>query len=136
VFKALYATYQSLEDFRAKTDKLRCNPLFHGRERFDHACFNVSGMQFGRLEGLFRCFLPSGTARDVLLVQGLKDSKWRPLTAWDGCRVVEKGQSMFVLPQYVVRGALLVDTELQEPRGRRFFVDDVVDNDMFIRMGN
>jgi hypothetical protein len=136
VFKALYVTYQSVEDFRARTDKLRCNPTYHGRARYDFAWFNVEGMQFARLEGLFRCHLPSGVTRDVLLVQGFKDTRWRPQTFWDGCKVVEKGPSRFVLPDYVVRGALLVDTELGRPNSQRFFVDDTVDNDMFLRMGN
>jgi hypothetical protein len=43
---------------------------------------------------------------------------------------------MFVTPWYLIRGCLLMDTELNRPTGQHFFVDDVVDNDIFLRLGN
>jgi hypothetical protein len=50
--------------------------------------------------------------------------------------VVEEAGMMFVTPEYLIRGVLLVDVELRDECGNLFFVDDVVDNDMFLRMGN
>jgi hypothetical protein len=50
--------------------------------------------------------------------------------------VVEEADTMFVTPEYLIRGVLLVDVDLQDEAGDRCFVDDVVDNDIFLRMGN
>jgi hypothetical protein len=50
--------------------------------------------------------------------------------------VVEKGDIMFVTPEYLTRGVLLVDTDLKQLVGERYFVDDIVDNDIFLRLGN
>jgi hypothetical protein len=74
--------------------------------------------------------------RDVVLLQTFTESAWRPPSSWAGCRVLEMGEAMFVTPRYLIRGALLVDTDLKQLAGKRYFVDDVVDNDMFLRMGN
>jgi hypothetical protein len=128
--------YQSQEDFRYKRDILHCSPNFHGRPRFDGVLLKTEATQFGRLEGLYRCTLPSGSVREVALIRAFTESSWRPPSSWAGCRVIEQGDLMFVTPQYLIRGALLVDTDLTRLTGDHYFVDDVVDNDMFLRMGN
>lgn len=136
VYQAVKVWYQSLEDFREQRDNIRCHPDFHTRERRDCVILNTENHQFGRVEGLFRCTLPSSATYDVALVTTFKTSRWRPDTDWAGCTVVEPAGTMFISPQYFIRGALLVDTDLRYLTGRRFFVDDVFDNDMFLRMGN
>jgi hypothetical protein len=110
--------------------------MFHGRPRFDSVCLNTADARFGRLEGLFRCHLPSGRIQDIILVQAMKNSKWKPRTFWDGCTVLEKAGPMFIAPQYVVRGAVLADTDLEKLSGERWTVEDTADGDMFLRMGN
>jgi hypothetical protein len=94
-------------------------------------------VQFARLAGLFRCTLPNGLFRDVAFVRTCREVGWRPASSWSGCRVVEDADMMFVTPEYLIRGILLVDVNLQDDEvGERCFVDDVVDNDVFLRMGN
>jgi hypothetical protein len=142
-FESVDVIYQSLEDWRAARDILRCKPDFHTRKRYDGVLLNTEDVRFARLEGLFRCTLPSGVVRDVAMVRPFRASSWRPRSSWNGCQVVEltterdgSPATMFVSPEYFVRGVLLVDTDLKRLAGRRFFVDDVVDNDIFLRMGN
>jgi hypothetical protein len=101
---SLHVRFQSLEDFREQRDILHCSPLFHGRPRYDSVCLNTTDAQFGRLEALLRCYLPSGRVQDLVFVQAMKKSKWRPPTFWDGCTVVEKARGMLLMPQYVLRG--------------------------------
>jgi hypothetical protein len=43
---------------------------------------------------------------------------------------------MFISPEYAVQGAILVPTDLDKRQGRRFYVDDVFDNDMFLCLGH
>jgi hypothetical protein len=128
--------YQSQEDFRLERAILRCSPEFHTRKRYDGVLLRTTTARFGRIEGLFRCKLANGECRDVALVQAFKEVGWRPSTSWSGCRVVEESESMFVTPDYLIRGVLLVDTDLEGLTANRFFVDDTVDPDIFLRMGN
>jgi hypothetical protein len=128
--------YQSLEDFRGAEDYVRCSELFQSRVRFDSVMVNTETTRFGRLEGLFRCYLPSGRIQDVALLQTFKSSSWRPRTDYAGCVVLDLSEGMFVAPQYLVRGAVLVDTDLRELTGQRAIVNDAFDSDMFLRMGN
>jgi hypothetical protein len=121
-----------MEDFRETRDILRCNPSFHGRKRNDDVIMNVTGVQFGRLEGLFRITLPSKLTLDLCLVTTFKASKWQPPTFWEGCTVIEETGPMFLHPDYLIRGALLTNTDLINPCNR-YFVEDTIDNDMFLR---
>jgi hypothetical protein len=135
-FKCLYLRYQSLEDWREYKDILRCSSSFHGSPRYDSVILNTSNHPYGRLEGLFRCRLPSGTEQDLALVQTLIPSrKWKPKTMWKGCTVLEEAQPMILSLEYLVRGVLIVDAAVH--RGKKYFYrDDVVDNDLFLRFGN
>jgi hypothetical protein len=131
-------TYQSQEDFRVCTDILRCEERFYNRQRYDGVLLRTMEFRFGRLEGAFRCFLPGGIVHDVLLVRKFREISWRPPSSWDGCRVVTEDDDgfMFITRSFLIRGVLLVDTDLRTLPGERFFVDDMIDNDMFLRMGN
>jgi hypothetical protein len=136
VYKTLRIRYQSMEDFRECEDLLRCNESFHGHRRFDSAIINATDFQYARFELLFRCHTPSGTAHDLALVRTFRRSSWKPRTVWAGCTVLEAGQATLVSLEYLTRGALVVDTDLENLQGKHYYLDDVVDNDMFLRLGN
>jgi hypothetical protein len=98
---------------------------------------NVKDTRFGRIEGLFQCKLPSKNIRKVMLIQGFRTSTWKPPTFWPSIMVVKpSAAAKFVSPAYVVRGALLVDSDLEELPGKNYIVDDVVDADMYLCMMN
>ena len=127
--------YQSKEDWREAQDILRCNPDFHGRQRYDCIIINDDspGTTVARLHSLLRCRLPSGKVIDVALVHTFTESKWKPETMWDNCQIrLEAESSSFVLMDYVIRGALLcpvfeADTKLH-------YIVDTVDGDMLLRV--
>jgi hypothetical protein len=135
-YKSLYIRYQSQEDFRECEDILRCSPSFHGRPRYDSVMINTDSHDFGRLELLFRCEMPSGKKHDLMLITPFKSSKWKPRTLWDNCKIYDPAAPRILSLRYATRGALLVDTDLIALSGQHFFVDDLIDQDMFIRMGN
>jgi hypothetical protein len=129
-------TYQSQEDFRAQRNILCCKHNFYGRPQYDGVLLWTVNFRFGRLEGAFRCYLPHGVVHEVLLVRRMHKIGWRPESSWDGCRVVQEDDYMFISPSYLIRGVLLVNTDLQDLNTEHFFVDDMVDSDIFVRLGN
>jgi hypothetical protein len=136
-FKSVKIKYQSLEHFREAHDILRCNPSFHSRPRFDSILLNTTDAPFGRIEGLFRCRIAgSSTVYELMLVQALRPCKWHPPTSWDNCQVVEPAGPLIIAAKYAVRGALLTDVDLEGGSGKRYIVEDCIDADMFLRMGN
>jgi hypothetical protein len=142
-FKQVNLTYKSLEDFCKARNMARCNPGFHSREHKDYVLVNVEGAKFACLEGLFRCTLPptlpttvKPASRDIALVRLLRNLEWRPLTAWDGCTVVEDGDLMFLSPEYFTQRVLITPVDLTNEPGSRGYVDDVIDYDMFLWWGN
>ncbi|KAJ6535419.1 hypothetical protein B0H19DRAFT_1183382 [Mycena capillaripes] len=70
----------------------------------------------------------------------MKKSSWRPHTVWDGCAVYDEEKNfLFLLMDYVIRGALLVPvcpTPSSPPNSRLHFFIDVIDGDMFLRSLN
>jgi hypothetical protein len=137
LFKSIRISYQSLEHFREAHDILRCNANFHSLARFDTVILNTTGIPFGRIEGLFRCQIAgSSTIYELMLVTALRDCKWRPPTSWDNSRVVEPAGPRIIGAKYAIRGALLTDVDLEKRTGRQYIVEDCVDGDMFLRMGN
>jgi hypothetical protein len=128
--------YQSREDWRQLTDILRVNENYHGGPRYDSVLVNSTDMPNARLELLFRIQLPSGTSYDLALVRAFKACRWTPPTRWNGCRVVEDGEPRIISLKYIERGSLVVNTDLLKPGGRMYYIDDMVDNDMFLRINN
>jgi hypothetical protein len=61
-----------------------------------------------------------------------------PCARHEAChlQVMEETSAFFIAPRYVVRGALLVNTDLEKLTSTRYYVDDAFDNDMFLRLGN
>lgn len=139
-YKCIYLKYQSLEDWSAGEDILRCNPDFHGESRSDTVLINAAGSQLecARLIWLLRCVLPSGHYHDVALVHYFNSSTWKPFTKWDGCRVYEEEKSFsFVLLKYLIRGAYMIPVfDGPNDHKKRYYMSDTVDNDMFLRVGN
>lgn len=114
---------------------MRCNPNFHGRTRFDCVIIHDDAPRItcARLEGLFRCWLPSGNVLAFALVHGFTHSKWKPRTLWKGCRILdEKNDAYIVQMDYILRGALLCPVSGQDGEKTHYFID-TVDSDMFLR---
>jgi hypothetical protein len=127
--------FQSLEDWTEGQDIMRCNPLFHGEPRFDCVIIHddAPDLSVARLCDLIRCNLPSGKEIDLALVRRFSRSRWKPKTAWSGCRVLDEGmESSLVSMDYVLRGALLCPVSQCEDEKAHYFVD-TVDADMFLR---
>jgi hypothetical protein len=134
-FKCAHITYQSLEDWRGLEDIVRCNPSFHGSERYDSILFNSDspGMSFARISALLRCTLESKRQFDVALVHEFRRNKWKPRTAWAGYQVHEEAKEYsLLLMDYVIRGALLTRAPVAG-KGNLHFLVDTVDPDMFLR---
>ncbi|KIJ38584.1 hypothetical protein M422DRAFT_176350 [Sphaerobolus stellatus SS14] len=130
-YQCLYLTYMSVEDWREKTDILRCNPSFHNSPRYDCVVINTNPVTFGRLEYVFSCKDAEGQKCDLALVRKFEDSCWRPKTKWEGCRVLREKEYGFVLLKYLIRGCHLIPT-LDKDKST-YYVNDLVDNDAFIR---
>lgn len=135
VFKCVYVTYQSLEDWSEARDILRCNADFHQHERHDCVIINENspGTTVARLRSLLRCRLPSGKMIDLALIHAFTESRWRPYTKWDNCQIREEAtESSFILMDYIVRGALMCPVFGSE-NSRLHYLVDTVDGDMLLR---
>lgn len=114
---------------------MRCNPKFHGRQRFDCVIIHDDApkLSVARLCDLFRCWLPSGNTVDIALVHRLSSSKWKPRTMWDGCRVLdEELDTTLVQVDYLLRGALICPVSDRVEERSHYFIDSV-DPDIFLR---
>ena len=117
---------------------MRCNPKFHGQPRYNCVIIHddAPALSVARLCDLFRCWLPSGKIIDLALVQRFSDSKWKPRTVWDGCRVLdEQLDTTLVQMDYLVRGALVCPVSERAEEISHYFIDSV-DPDIFLRANN
>ncbi|KAF7332466.1 hypothetical protein MKEN_00128700 [Mycena kentingensis (nom. inval.)] len=134
-FRCLYVNYQSREDWRSARDIIRCNPLFHGRERFDSLLVNMTdpGLHFARVAALLRCKLPSGREVDVAIARMFESSRWKPKTMWAGCQIRDESKEyVFLSMEYVIRGALMAPVSLERDEPTHYLVDTVY-ADIFLR---
>ena len=136
-YQCISLKYQSKVDWTATKDIMRCNPNFHGQTRFDCVIIHddAPGITCARLNGLLRCWLPSGNVLDLALVLGFTPSKWKPRTLWQGCRILDEdsnGDSYLVRMDYLLRGALICPVSEQDGERTYYFID-TVDSDMFLR---
>ncbi|KAJ7199478.1 hypothetical protein GGX14DRAFT_572859 [Mycena pura] len=145
VFRCLYITYASKDDWKTGEDILRCNNNWYNQgPRYDWVLFNTDtpGLACARLRSLVRCKLPSGRIVDLAIVNAARASPWRPRTVWDGCEVLEESKLedlSFLLLDWIIRGALLVPVRPVPNTAigpRLHFFVDVVDNDMYLRALN
>jgi len=140
-YQCLYLTYQSLEDWTELQDILRCNPDFQGEPRYDCIIINMdlpSGqLSIARLRGLFNCRLSSGETCDVALVCMLPLSKWKPKTKWEGCRIDDElKEPRFIMAKYLLHGAHMISAFGASESPLKFYLNDTIDSDMFLRAGN
>lgn len=123
-------------DWRTAVDILRCNPCFHRRPRYDGIMVQTTkGPIFGILILLFTCAVGT-TEHPIALIQ--------PYDAYAGphrnkdqdcgffrVRAKPRSKAEFFFAQSIIRGAYIVP-DFGE-RGD-FFVGDLIDADMFLRM--
>ncbi|KAF6743131.1 hypothetical protein DFP72DRAFT_1102075 [Ephemerocybe angulata] len=140
-FRSVEVTYTSLETDLPETNIVRCSPSFHGNPRYDSIIINdPDGPLFARLLGLF--VLKDG-AEDrgvpialILPYDGkVTDAQRRRDERLGFYRVsTQKPRGSapeFVFARTIVRGTVLVPAnELKS----EFFVFDVLDADMFLRV--
>ena len=134
-YKCIVIRYQSVENWTEETDILRCNPKFHGRQRFDCVITHDDAptLSVARLCDLFRCWLPSGNSLDIALIHRFSNSRWKPKTMWDGCRVLDEEQSTtLVQMDYLLRGVLVSPVSDQTGERSHYLIDSV-DPDIFLR---
>ena len=137
-YKCAVLKYQSVEDWTEGTDIMRCNPNFHGRPRYDCIIIHDDApmLSVARLCDLFRCWLPSGKIIELVLVRRFSDSKWKPRTVWDGCRVLDERQdTTLVQMNYIVRGALVCPVSERAEEISHYLIDSI-DADIFLRANN
>ena len=120
-------------------DIVRCNPKFHGEERYDCVAINMDSdhghVPCARLQLVLRCVLSSGNKHDVAVVRMFKRGAWRPNTSIAGSPVLEEANKpQFVMLKYLIRGAHLIPIFCTKEG--RFFLNDLVDADIFLRAGN
>ncbi|KAJ7221520.1 hypothetical protein GGX14DRAFT_353256, partial [Mycena pura] len=141
IFRCLYISYQSRDDWKAGEDILRCNANWYRRgPRYDCLLFNSAdaSLACARLRSLIRCKLPSGRIVDVAMVNSMRRSTWRSRNHWDGSVVFDEDKGLaFLLIDHVIRGALLAPVNPPPAsKPRLHFLVDVVDGDMFLRCLN
>ncbi|KAJ7278287.1 hypothetical protein C8J57DRAFT_1713178 [Mycena rebaudengoi] len=138
-FGAIHIEYQSKVDWSPQKDILRCAESFYGRPRHDCVLYNldVEPLSLARLLTLFRVSTgDDGESFDLAYVRRFKNSKWKPRTTWQGCRVVEEVEKAEFLPlTYITRGALLPPAR-GTSRRNLYFAMDTADDDMFLRLNN
>ncbi|KAJ7142518.1 hypothetical protein C8R44DRAFT_603110 [Mycena epipterygia] len=134
--KVLYVEFQSQVDWNKGKDILRCNPMFHGRRRYDSIIYEAqdNDLAMGQLELVFRCHLPRKVTLDLAMIHRYRKSTWSAKTRTD-CPMREwSNGSTFIALEHVTRGALLCPI-FGAPR-EVFYVIDCVDEDMFLRINN
>ncbi|KAJ7215380.1 hypothetical protein GGX14DRAFT_608176 [Mycena pura] len=134
--KVLYVDFQSKVDWNNGRDILRCNPMFHGRQRYDSVIYEAQddNLAMGQLQLVFRCHLPRNISLDLAMIRPYRKSSWAARTRTD-CPMREWSPgSIFIALEHVTRGALLCPI-FGAPR-EVFYVIDCVDGDMFLRVNN
>ena len=127
-------------DWSTQADLLRCNPKFHGSQRYDFLITDLGppqGLVFAKLVCLFTC--TSGTrVHPLALVQVLG---YQPRTG--SVRDIDRKLSIFrwslrarnrceiISIRTIVRGALLIQ---DAKYSGDYFVVDAVDTDMFLQV--
>jgi hypothetical protein len=99
----------------------------------------MTGLQHlscAKIRALFCCKLPSGNSHDIAAVHTLESNPWRPATNWDGCQVYKMTSGItFVFMKYFVRGVHFIPVT-DSTKDSLHYLNDVVDNDLFLHTGN
>jgi hypothetical protein len=131
----LKSHYESLVDWKAHTDFLRCSPSFFLRKRYDCVIIHSSDRDFfARLLYLFT-FSFEGVVLPVALVLPFSEISGHRRRDRDlnfhRLRERPRAESIFISLRSISRGAFIVP---EHSRGGDFLVVDVVDTDMFLRI--
>jgi len=89
-FNIIY--YQSMEDWRAGSDLVRCNPSFHGQKHQDVVLMNMTNtsvLTFARIFALLERHFNDSICRKAL-VSVMNRSSWKPKTPWENCVIREQ----------------------------------------------
>ncbi|KAI0739985.1 hypothetical protein C8Q80DRAFT_1222134 [Daedaleopsis nitida] len=136
-YRLLEVNYESTVDWTTCTDLLRSNPDFFKEERYDGVLIQTAGGQiFGRLLMMFTCIIGESTYPIALVhpydasVGSTRSQKDKNLGFYR-VRARTRSRAEFFSVHSIVRGALLVP---DFGKDGDFFVDDLVDTDMFLRM--
>lgn len=123
--------YTSLDDWQTHRDILRCNQTVFGTWRSDCAQISTDhGVQFIRLHFMFDC-KAFGHTWHVARVSFFKEVTRVDSAPFQMQRVSESKQGNFILVENIIRGAFLSP----DPKhSGHFFVNDLIDNDMFLRV--
>jgi hypothetical protein len=115
---------------------LRCNPMFHGRRRYDSIIYEVQGddLAMGQLELVFRCHLPRKVTLDLAMIRPYRKSTWAARARTDCPMRKWSPGSIFIALEHVTRGALLCP--IFGAPCEVFYVIDCVDEDKFLRVDN
>lgn len=128
--------YTSAVSWDTATDYLRCNPRFHGRPRYDGVIVNIGNkIIFAKLVFIFECRFeevvePLALVLPLDVPTGPRSRKDKDL-GLHRVRAVPRIDCEFIPVQSIIRGAMLVQ---DQDTPDEYFVVDVVDTDMFMRM--
>lgn len=133
--KLLRVSYTSCDDWMPSHDLVRCNPMFHGRPRFDCVLINDGTdkpIGYGRLAALLTCLAFEREFEIAFIVRSVIVTPAEKVDI--GLAIVrERAVGEFILVERIVRAAQLIPTFLPA-RPRDFFVNDLVDYDMVLRL--
>ncbi|KAG6824695.1 hypothetical protein H0H92_006110 [Tricholoma furcatifolium] len=144
-YRYLKVQYTCTSDWEVKTDYLRCNPNFHGHPRFDCVLVNSEPQPyFARIITLFTCIV-ANESYPLALIQPFasvythlnrrrKDIELKLLRF----RANLRKDFEFISIHAIIRGAVMVPSgELDFANGSRdYFLFDLLDADMFLRVQN
>ena len=117
-------------------DVLRTHELFHSRKREESAILRAAhGQRYAKILMLFSISV-SGKMHDVVFIQDYDCIPNSMLNEDDrdvGFQQICLGDtSRFVSPEEFVRAAFIINTD--DNRLHRYFVNDLVDDDMYLRL--
>lgn len=128
--------YESKVSWMAEMDHLRCNPCFYNKPRFDFVILlTLNEIIFGRLVFIFT-YTIDDTPYPFALIQtfdaatGVSRRIDRDL-GFIRIRAQLRDHAEFFPARSIIRGAFVVPTN---EKADEYFVVDVVDTDMFIRI--
>ena len=139
-FRYLKVNYESHVDWKTATDYLRCNPNFHGHERYDCALVRITDrlnndkVMVVRLQFMFEYTIGEATLR-LVLVMPLDFPTGKTRAIDEDLRLIRlrtraAASSQIIPLRSIIRGALLVP---DFARDGDYFLVNYIDSDMFLR---
>ncbi|KAG9041259.1 hypothetical protein FS837_012488 [Tulasnella sp. UAMH 9824] len=136
-FKRLRVPYISYDDWSANVDHVHAHPFFHGKPRYDAILLSdkaTGKLGFARLKFLFRCY-GLGRAWDIAVISRARIIRQASEVEIGMAIVEESEEEELILTSSIKRAVFLSPTfENIGEVGPRFFVNDLVDYDMILRL--